>query len=41
MYTNATFQSVRRKSEFGTKFAQNYMNDKIFEKTKIKIEMSI
>ena len=36
MYTNARFQS-NGKSDFWTKFAQNYVNDKIFEKRNIKI----
>ena len=32
MYTNARFQSTETTSDFGTKFGQNYMNDKAFEK---------
>ena len=35
------FQSVRATSGFGTKFVQNYMNDKTFEKINIKIVISI
>ena len=31
MYTNARFQSIGAKSDFGTKFAHNYMNYKTFE----------
>ena len=30
MYTNARFQSIGTTSDFATKFAQNYMNDKNF-----------
>ena len=41
MYTNSTFQSLGVTLDFGTKFAQNYMNDKLFEKIIIKIEISI
>ena len=41
MYTNSRFQSTGATSDFGTKFAQNYMNDKLFEKIIIKIEISI
>ena len=32
MHTNAKFQSIVTTSDFGTKFAQNYMNEKTFEK---------
>ena len=31
-YTNARFRSTGTTSDFETKFAQNYMNDKTFEK---------
>ena len=41
MYTNARFQSIRTTLDFGTKFAQNYMNDKTFEKINIKIVINI
>ena len=41
MYTNSRFQSIGATLDFGTKFAQNYMNDKLFEKIIIKIEISI
>ena len=41
MYTNARFQSIGTTSDFGTKFAENYMNNKTSEKTKIKIVISI
>ena len=41
MYTNARFQSVAKASDFGTKFAQKYMNDKTFEEINIKIVISI
>ena len=34
MHTNARFHSIGITSDFGTKFAQNYMNDKSFEKNK-------
>ena len=32
MHTNARFQSIGTTSDFATKFAQNYMNDKNFWK---------
>ena len=32
------FQLIWRTSDFGAKFAQDYMNDKNFEKIRIKIE---
>ena len=41
MYTNARFQSIALKSDFKTKFAQNYMTDKNFDKINIKIVISI
>ena len=41
MYTNARFQSVGTTPDFGTKFAQNYMNDKTFKKINVKIVISI
>ena len=41
MYRNARFQSRGTTSDFGTKFCQNYMNDKNFEKLNIKIVISI
>ena len=34
-------QSVWRTLDFGTKFAQENMNDKIFEKLSIKFEISV
>ena len=34
MCANARFQSNETTSNFGTEFAQNYMNDKAFEKNK-------
>ena len=41
MYTNARFQSIGTTSDFATKFAQNDMNDKPFERINIKIVISI
>ena len=41
MCTNARFHSIRTTSDFEIKSAQNYMNDKMFEKINIKIVMSI
>ena len=41
MYRNTRFQSVETTSDFGTKFAQTYMNDTTFEKINIKIEISV
>ena len=41
MYTNARFQSIGNASDFWTKFAQNYVNDKSFEKINIKIVINI
>ena len=36
-----TFQLIWITSDFGTKFAQKNMNDKPFEKIKVKIVISI
>ena len=41
MNTNARFHSIGATSDFGTKFAQNYMNDKTFEKNHIRIVTSL
>ena len=41
MYTNARFQSVGTTPDFWTKFAQNYVNDKTFERINIKIVINI
>ena len=41
MYANATFQPIETTSDFGTKFAQSYMNVKTFEKINIKIVTGI
>ena len=41
MYANARFQSIGAASDFRTKFAQNYMNDKAFKKFNIKFEIKI
>ena len=41
MYAKGRFQSIGSTSDFGTKYPQNYMNDKIFEKMNIKIVVSI
>ena len=41
MYANAKFQSVGTKSDFVTKFTQNYLTDKTFEKINIKIVINI
>ena len=41
MHTNARFQSIGTISDFVTKFAQDYMNDKTFEKKNIKFEIRI
>ena len=38
MYTNARFQSIRTTSDFGTEFAQNYIDDKTFEKINTKFQ---
>ena len=40
MYTNARFRSTGT-TDFGTKFTQNYMNDKTFKKINIKIIITI
>ena len=34
MYTNARYRATEITPDFGTKFGQNYMNDKTFEKNK-------
>ena len=39
IYTNVRFQSIGTTSDFGTKFAQNNMNDKNFEKVNIEFEI--
>ena len=41
MHTNARFHSIGTTLDFGTKFAQNYMNGKTFEKINIEIIISI
>ena len=41
MYTNTRFRSTGATLDFVTKFVQNYMNDKGFEKINIKIVISI
>ena len=41
MYAYARFQPSGTTSDFGSKFPQNYINDKTFEKTNIKIITSI
>ena len=41
IYTNTRFPSTGTISDFGTKFGQNYMTDKTFEKINIKIAISI
>ena len=41
MYPCIKFQFIWRTSDFGTKFAQKYMNDKTFEKITIKIEIGM
>ena len=33
------FQSIWQTLDFGTKFAQNYMNDKFFKRINIKVAM--
>ena len=38
---NARFHSLGTISDFGTKLAQNYMNDKTFEKIIIRIVVNI
>ena len=37
----ADFNQLVQHQEFGTKFAQNYMNGKTFEKINVKIVISI
>ena len=37
----AKVESIRRRSDFWTKFAQKKMNDKNFEKINTKIEINI
>ena len=34
MYTNARLRSTGTTSDFGSRFTDNYMNDKTFEKNK-------
>ena len=41
MYANARFRSTGARSDFGTILAQNYMNEKTFEKINNKIVISI
>ena len=41
MYKYARFQSTGTTSDFETKFVQNYMNDRTFEKINFKIVISI
>ena len=41
MYANARFRSTGATSDFGTILAQNYMNEKTFEKINNKIVISI
>ena len=41
MYTTARFQAIGTISDFGTKFTQNYMNDKTFKKINVKIVTNI
>ena len=41
MYANVKFQSIRTISNFGTKFTENYLTKKTFEKINIKIIISI
>ena len=41
MYPCTKFQLICRTSDFGTKFAQKNVNNKIFEKINIKFEMKI
>ena len=41
MYTNFRLLSIGATSDFGVKYAQNYMNNKTSEKINIKIEVSI
>ena len=41
MYKIYRFQAIGTTLDFRTKFAQNYINDKTFEKINIKIVISI
>ena len=41
MYRNSRFQLIGATSDFGTRFAQIYINHKMFEKINIKIEISV
>ena len=41
MYSCTKFQVIWRTSDFGTKFAQQNMNKKFFEKINVKIALSI
>ena len=41
MDTHSRFQSVGVTSDFGTKLAQNYINDKTSKKVNIKTVLSI
>ena len=41
MYANPRFQSIGTTSDFWTKFAQNDVDDKTFEKINIKIVINI
>ena len=41
MHTNSRFQSTWTTSDFGTTFAQSYINEKAFEEINIKIVISI
>ena len=41
VYTNARFWPTGTTSDFGTKFSQNYMNDKTFKKINIEIIINI
>ena len=41
MYPCTKCQSIRKTSDFATKFAQKNMNDKNFEKINVKIIISI
>ena len=41
MYENGRFLPVGTTSNFGTKFAQNFMKENNFEKINIKIVLSI
>ena len=42
MYNDTKFQSIEQTaSDFSSKFAQNYINDKTFKKINVKIVISI